>query len=169
MVEKKETEDKLDDYLSFNKPLDLEDLKNLQKSIPDYDIQIDKTSSEKVKIAKKAKVYNNESDIKKGFLEKLLDIMQNEEEDKRKNRTLITHCLLGYFGFISLFVCLVISQSNTMDTAVVLAVVGGFFANVISLLILLLKYIYSPSKELHDFIIQLFKDRHDDKQDDDCD
>lgn len=45
------------------------------------------------------------------------------------------------------------------DNKVVLAVVGGFFANIISLLILLLKYIYSPSRDIHEFVVKLFEEK----------
>lgn len=108
-------------------------------------------------IAQPPKEYDTEDEIARGLLNDLKGMIKQELESKEKSRKILTRWLLGAFTVLGIFVIVLTFVSYHYDTKVVLAVISGFFVNIIGLVIILLKYMFSPSKELYDYTLGIFK------------
>lgn len=101
--------------------------------------------------------YDNEDDIAKSLLKELSKMIKKELESKQKNRGVLVWFLIVSFAVLGIFMMCFLWKSNEYETPIVLAVVSGFFVNMIGLVIILVKYMFSPSKEIYDYTINIFK------------
>lgn len=104
--------------------------------------------------------YDNEDDIAKGLLSSLKELIEKEQSDKQEYRGKVTKWLIWYFSLISILVAVLLVLSDFYNPKIIIAIIGGFFTNLIALLLILLKYLYSPSKELHSFVMAIFNRKH---------
>lgn len=111
---------------------------------------------------KPPKEYDNEDDIARGLLADLKDMIKKELDSKQKSRTRLTYWLMIAFSLIGLSVIGLTFFSMYYDTKIVLAMISGFFVNTIGLVLILLKYMFSPSKELYDYTLGIFKRKNGD-------
>lgn len=108
------------------------------------------------------KEYDTEDEIARGLLEKLKDMIEKELKSKEASRKKLTNLLIYSFAVLGIFVIILTFCSMHYDSKVVLAVISGFFVNTIGLVLVLLKYMFSPSKELYDYTLGIFKRKNDD-------
>lgn len=101
--------------------------------------------------------YDTEDEIAHSFLNNLKDMINKELDSKQRNRTILVWFLIGSFSVLGIFLMLFLWNSYWHDTSVVLALISGFFVNMIGLVLVLVKYMFSPSKEIYDYTISIFK------------
>lgn len=101
--------------------------------------------------------FDNEDDIAKGLLNDLKDTIKRDLESKENTRKVLTRFLIIAFSIMGICTILLVAFSMNYDTKIVLAALSGFFINVISLVLVLLKYMFSPSKEIYDYTLGIFK------------
>src|SRR5699024_10842832 len=109
------------------------------------------------------KEYDTEDEIDRGLLEDLKGMIKQELQSKQENREKLTRLLIWAFGILGVFVIALTFLSMYYDTKIVLAVISGFFVNTIGLVLVLLKYMFSPSKELYEYSLGIFRRKNDDK------
>lgn len=114
-------------------------------------------SDEQVKTsAKKAKgfEYGTSDEVVKDRKNKLIveiaDDIQKEQKEKSEMKSKLVIYMTRYFTAVSIVVgAIVISQCYSDELKEIL--LGGFFANLIGLFVIIFKYVFSPSRELLDF------------------
>lgn len=111
------------------------------------------------KTFKKPKEYDTEDDIAKELLKDLKGMINGELINKNKNRNRLMWFLLSTFSVIGIATVVVVflSAFYSYDQKIVLAMISGFFINMIGVILILVKYMFSPSKELYDYTLNIFK------------
>lgn len=90
-------------------------------------------------------------------IKEMRKVLEEEQIQKRKFRTLATYIALGLVVysilFITLlFVYLVVYRKFTPPTSVLIAISVTFIANIIGLATIVFKYVFSSTKETADYI-----------------
>lgn len=80
-------------------------------------------------------------------------IIEQEKFKLTAARRLII-CTSGYFCGVTVFIFLFVCCPEYSDTLKSL-LLGGFFTNLVGLLIIIFKFVFSPSKELFDLLMRL--------------
>ncbi|MBI0110912.1 hypothetical protein [Lactobacillus sp. W8093] len=104
---------------------------------------------------------NNDAIVNQAIIKLIISIsnvISSDEEEKNKIKKPIIWGMIIYFVIMTVFVAIVIlnfSRSNTL----IRFLLGGFFTNMIGLLVIIFKYIFAPSKDLYNLMIKL-EDRY---------
>lgn len=156
-----------------------EEARLIQKELIDDDQQIEEQITEKLKEFFKVnfeenkdhetktlikefsyelpKEYDTEDEIARDILKDVKEMINAELKSKEVSRKKLTNLLIISFIVLGIFVIGLTVFSMFYDTKIVLAVISGFFINAISLILVLLRYMFSPSKELYTYTIDILK------------
>lgn len=101
--------------------------------------------------------FDNEDEVASKILGDLKTTIKDEWKDKRIHRNWMSIWLVFIFTSITGGIGYMVYNSNEYETAIILVLIGGFFANFVTLLMVLLKYLFSPSNELYNYSIDILK------------
>lgn len=103
--------------------------------------------------------HNFEDDRANDFLKHMDESIVNDQESKHKFRRVIILSFSIYFCVVTLLVFFILIDpiNHGYSDTIKLSLIGGFFTNLIGLLIIIFKYVFSPTKEHYDFVMNIFK------------
>ena len=103
----------------------------------------------------------NDANVNKSINNLLIsvsDVISSDEKGRAKIKKPIIVGMTLYFLVMTGFVAYVILCFSKSDT-LIRFLLGGFFTNLIGLIVIIFKYIFAPSKDLYDLLIRL-EDRY---------
>lgn len=158
----KETYKKIADILididTLDKQKDSSDFSAIKSTNPISEEKLEmeaKKAAEGEKATLKTKVIDENVSKSLESLEiKISNTIQEEENSKNFMKKFFMYFMIGYFSLVTLAVLIIVLLPWIHDRVKEI-LLGGFFTNLIGLLIIIFKYVFSPSKDLHNFYLKL--------------
>lgn len=158
----KETYKKIADILididTLDKQKDSSDFSAIKSTNPISDEKLEmeaKKAAEGEKATLKTKVFDESVSKSLESLEiKISNTIQKEEKSKNFMKKFFMFFMISYFSLVTLAVLIIVLLPWIHDRVKEI-LLGGFFTNLIGLLIIIFKYVFSPSKDLQNFFLKL--------------
>lgn len=158
----KETYKKIADILididTLDKQKDSSDFSEFKSTNPISDEKLKmeaKKAAEGEKATLKTKVFDENVSKSLESLEiKISNTIQKEAKSKNFMKKFFMFFMISYFSLVTLAVLIIVLLPWIHDKVKEI-LLGGFFTNLIGLLIIIFKYVFSPSKDLQNFFLKL--------------